>query len=140
MTYKRKEISSYNCKPMPPKISSAEWEVMNVIWENSPATAASIMSGLPKDHGWSPKTVGTFLIRLVDKGVLKATRKGRAFEYRPVVTRDECVTAEGDSFMQRVFQGAAGPLLLHFGERAKLSDPEIRELEQLLKAKRKGRK
>lgn len=125
---------------MTPKISSAEWEVMNVIWDHSPATAASIMAGLPKDHGWSPKTVGTFLIRLVDKGVLEAERKGRAFEYRPAISREACVAAEGDSFMQRVFQGAAGPLLLHFGERAKLSDAEIRELEQLLKAKRKGRK
>ena len=38
-----------------------------------------------------------------------------------------CVAAEGASFTQRVFQGAAGPLVLHFVENADLSPEEIRE-------------
>lgn len=125
---------------MPPKISSSEWEVMNVVWAKSPLTAAEVFAGLPPDHGWAPKTVNTFLTRLAEKGALQVERSGKALQYAPRVTRDDCVAAEGESFAQRVFQGAAGPLVLHFVENADLSPQEIRELEQLLRAKKKAKK
>ena len=124
---------------MPPKISAAEWEVMNVAWDHNPISAVEAFAALPKGHGWAQKTVNTFLTRLVEKGVLAVTREGKANSYTPLFRREECVAAEGESFLSRVFQGAAGPLVLHFAGRAELTPEEIRELEQLLKAK-KGRR
>lgn len=124
---------------MPPKISSAEWEVMNVIWTDAPLTAVEVFERLPKGHGWAPKTVNTFLARLTEKGVVAAKKEGKAFVYTARFPREACVKSESDSFLQRVFNGAAGELVLHFCERAELSAEEIRELERLLKTK-KGHK
>ena len=123
---------------MTPKISSAEWEVMNVVWAQHPITAAEVLRSLPADRGWAQKTVNTFLTRLVGKGVLSARRQGKANVYRPRLTRDQCVATEGESFLQRVFQGATGSLVLHFCERADLTAEEICELEELLRAKKSG--
>jgi BlaI family penicillinase repressor len=123
---------------MPPKISSAEWEVMNVIWDRSPLTAAEVFAGLPADHGWKPKTVNTFLARLADKGALKVVKKEGVNVYAVRVRREDCVASESESFLQRVYQGAAGPLLLHFCQQEKLSAEEIAELQKLLREK-KGR-
>ena len=123
---------------MPVKISPAEWEVLNVLWEKAPASAADIFAALPADRGWHPKTVNTFLTRLVDKKVLRVRRDGRSNVYAPVKSREQCIRAESESFLQRVFRGASGPLLLHFVERADLSPEEIRELERLLKQKKKS--
>ena len=53
---------------MPPKISSAEWEVMSVVWDKAPVTATEVFEALPPGHGWKQKTVNTFLTRLVEKG------------------------------------------------------------------------
>ena len=58
--------------------------------------------------------------------------------YAPRLRRGDCVAAESESFLQRVFQGAAGPLLLHFCEQQDLSAEEIEELQRLLR-KKKGR-
>jgi len=124
---------------MPPKISSAEWEVMNVVWTRATATAAEVFAGLPRGHGWKQKTVNTFLTRLVDKGVLKVTKADHVNRYQPRLRREACVASESEGFLQRVFQGAAGPLLVHFCEQQDLSEADIRELEKLLK-KKKGRK
>jgi BlaI family transcriptional regulator, penicillinase repressor len=121
---------------MRPRISAAEWEVMNVVWARQPLTATQVFDALPPQHGWKQKTVNTFLTRLAAKGVLAAAKEGKAFVYSARNTRDECVRNEGESFLHRVFQGAAGDLMLHFCERADLSPDEIRELEQLLKAKK----
>src|SRR5271165_6848053 len=121
---------------MPPRISSAEWEVMNVIWLKGPLTATEVFEALPAGNRWKPKTVNTFLTRLVAKGALAADRKGKAFLYTAQVAREKCIQAESDSFLQRVFQGAAGDLVLHFCEQAELTEGEMRELEHMLRAKR----
>ena len=122
---------------MPIKISPAEWEVLNVLWDRAPATAAEIFEALPREKEWHVKTVNTFLARLVEKGVLQVRREGRSNVYVPRKTREQCIEAEGESFLNRVFRGAFGPMLLHFVEQANLSAEEIRELERLLRKKKK---
>ena len=137
-SYKRKNSILTFVRNMKPKISAAEWEVMNVVWVQHPITAAQVYAGLPEGNGWKQKTVNTFLTRLVAKKVLGVTKQGNLNLYAPRLRREECVATEGDSFLSKVFQGAAGSLVLHFCERAELSPEEIRKLEQMLKAK-KGR-
>jgi BlaI family penicillinase repressor len=121
---------------MPPKISSSEWDVMNVLWAKSPRTAAEIFAALPAGHGWHQKTVNTFLARLAAKGVARVTKDGNVNVYAARLRQEECVTREGRGFLERVFRGAAGPMLLHFCEQADLTAEEIRELEKLLKKKK----
>lgn len=121
---------------MTPKISSAEWDVMSVVWAKTAATAPEVFAALPHGHGWKQKTVNTFLTRLVDKGVLAVDRREKAFVYTARLPRDKCIQSESASFLQRVFRGATGDLVKHFCEQADLSAEEIRELEQLLKTKK----
>lgn len=124
---------------MKPKISSAEWEVMNVMWSNNRATAAEVFAALPNAKEWKQKTVNTFLTRLVAKGVLKVSKDNHVNVYTPALRRQDCVRAESRHFLERVFQGATGPLLVHFCGEAKLTPDEITELEILLR-KMKDRK
>ena len=121
----------------PPRISAAEWEVMNVLWAQAPLTAAEVFQQLPAGHGWKAKTVNTFLTRLVKKRALRVTRQHDLNAYVPAIKRQTCVADEGASFLQRVFKGAAGPLVMHFCEHAELSEAEIAELQALLQSKRK---
>ena len=112
---------------------------MSVVWAKAPATATDVFEALPAGHGWKQKTVNTFLTRLVDKGVLKADRKEKAFLYSARLPREKCVQLESESFLQRVFRGATGDLVKHFCAQGELTPEQIEELEQLLKTK-KGRK
>lgn len=112
---------------------------MSVVWAKAPLTATEVFARLPHGHGWKQKTVNTFLTRLVEKGALSADKNEKAHVYTAKVDREKCVQAESASFLDRVFQGAAGNLVLHFCERADLTADEIRELKQLLKT-RKPRK
>lgn len=121
---------------MPPKISSAEWEVMSVVWDKAPVTAPEVFEALPRGHGWKQKTVNTFLARLAAKGVLRVDKKEKAHVYVARVPREKCVQSESETFLQRVFRGATGDLVKHFCARAELTPEEIRELEQLLQAKK----
>src|SRR4051812_47119205 len=113
-----------------PRISETEWEVMKVIWGRSPVSAQTICETLAARDDWHPKTVKTLLSRLVKKGALGFKKEGRAYLYRPLVAEHDCVTAESESFLDRVFGGSLKPMLAHFAQTRKLSATEIAELKR----------
>ena len=117
-----------------PRISETEWEVMKAVWTHAPCSAGEIIKALRQtDASWHPRTAKAFLNRLVQKKALGFSREGRAYVYRPLVRREECVDAASESFLERVFGGSLKPMLAHFVQRDKLSPDEIRELRRLLK-------
>ena len=116
-----------------PKISESEWTVMEVLWNSSPQSASEVAKALKQDTGWAENTVRTLLTRLVEKGALAiADEAGSPKLYSPAVKREACVKAESESFLDRIFQGAAKPLLVHFAKNARLSPDEVRELKRIL--------
>ena len=64
-------------------ISSAEWEVMRVLWAKGQATSSEIIAILAKKLDWSASTVKTLLGRLADKGYLTSQRQGRGLSIKP---------------------------------------------------------
>ena len=120
-------------------ISDAEWQVMQIIWRLGKATAADVIAKLAESKDWSHRTVRTLLGRLVEKGALEAADDGNRYLYRPLVSRQKCVRAEGRSFLKKVFAGDAAELLVHFAQDAHITPAQIDELKRLLDAKRSGR-
>ena len=53
-----------------PKISEAEWEVMKIVWTDSPRTSNQIIEALEDTKDWKPKTIKTLISRLVSKNAL----------------------------------------------------------------------
>jgi BlaI family transcriptional regulator, penicillinase repressor len=116
-----------------PAITESEWTVMEALWASSPHTAAELTQVLRPTTTWAENTVRTLLSRLVDKGALKLGKNESGTRtFAPAVSRAACVTAEGESFIQRLFGGAAKPLLAHFAQKGNLSAAEVEELKQLL--------
>ncbi|MBP8256166.1 MAG: BlaI/MecI/CopY family transcriptional regulator [Opitutaceae bacterium] len=116
-----------------PDISDSEWSVMEALWESSPQTASELTKTLRPTMNWAENTVRTLLTRLLDKGALKTAENASGTRtYLPAVKRESCVRAEGESFMQRIFGGAAKPLLVHFAQNSKLTAKEVRELKKIL--------
>ncbi len=119
------------------KISESEWQIMNVVWERAPVTAANIVENLSGRTGWHSRTIRTLLDRLVKKGALKITPGGKSQLYEPRISMAECVRQESQSFLERVFGGEPASMLLHLVKETKLSKEEIKELKKLLSEKEK---
>lgn len=120
-----------------PEISDAEWEVMNVLWEESPRTASEVAAALAPTTRWNPSTVKTLLGRLVKKGVLRFRSEGNRYLYMPAIPRERYVRKESESFIERVF-GSEAPMILHFVRKARLSQSDIEELRRILDEKEKS--
>jgi BlaI family penicillinase repressor len=116
-----------------PRISEAEWEIMKIVWSKAPTSASEVILALmAKDRAWHPKTVKTYLARLVNKRVLAFHKEGRAYVYSPLITEKECVEAASKSFLERVFGGSLKPMLAHFVGTQRLSPKEIEDLKRIL--------
>ena len=121
-----------------PKISEAEWEIMKLIWKSNPITSEEIINLLSGRMMWSAQTIKTFITRLIKKEVIGFEKKGRVYYYYPLLSEEECIRSENESFLKRVYDGALNMLFTKFLEE-ELSMDQIEELERILKDKKEKR-
>ncbi|MEO0413316.1 MAG: BlaI/MecI/CopY family transcriptional regulator [Verrucomicrobiota bacterium] len=115
------------------KISEAEWQVMEILWENSPLTAQEVILALDSTQDWKPQTVKTLLNRLLKKGCLEHTKISNRYLYKPALSRTDAVSTETTSFLDRICQNSLLPLLAHsVATNRQLEKEEIEKLRELL--------
>lgn len=107
-----------------------------MIWSGKGSTAKQVVEALQRKRKWKPRTIQTLLRRLVDKGVLGYTKRGREYVFHPLVEAKACVRTASRSFISRVFDGELAPFLAFFLENEDLTDEEVEELRQILNHRR----
>ena len=113
-------------------ISEAESRVMDVLWTRSPRTADEVVEALSGATDWHEKTIKTLLNRLMRKGALNHERDGRRYLYSPAISREDYVSQESRTLINRLFDGRVAPMLAHFREHEQLGPEDIRALRKLL--------
>lgn len=116
-----------------PTITPAESEVMEVLWSKSPRPAEDIAGQLHETHDWQLATTKTLINRLLRKKALRATKEGRRYLYEPGITREQWLTTESASLLDRLFDGRLAPFVAHFSRQRKLSARDIEEITAILK-------
>lgn len=115
-------------------ISDAESLVMEVLWAGQRMAAEDVVAALVSQHQWQEATIKTLLNRLLKKGAISAEKEGRRYLYSSVLKREQWVTTESKSMLDRLFGGRVAPLVAHFGKHRKLSKPDIEELKRLIES------
>jgi predicted transcriptional regulator len=84
------------------KLPGAEFEVMKTIWANEPpVTTNMLMEQLGNQKGWKLQTLITLLLRLVDRGFVRAEKNGKQRTYYPLVDKERYLEFETSSFIER---------------------------------------
>src|ERR1700744_6495917 len=113
-------------------ISTAESQVMEALWRQSPLTAEEIIAEVAGPQGWSEPTVKSLINRLLTKGAIAADKEGRRYLYRPCVERAAYVSRESRGLLDRLFEGRIAPLVSHFSQTNQLSPEDLAELKRLI--------
>lgn len=118
-----------------PSLSPGEWEIMKAIWDGprNEIAVREVFEQIGHERDWSYSTIRTMMDRLVDKGYLRSEKRTNVNLYRPVVPRRRALIQAIGGFIDQVFDGSAGPLVVQLLKQAKLSEEERREIRQLLK-------
>jgi predicted transcriptional regulator len=96
--------------PLRAALGNLEREVMDVVWQTGETTVKAVQSALPRQVAYT--TVMTTLDRLFKKGFVARTRRGRAFVYQALRTREQTEAAVAGGMMSGLFIGpSAVPIL-----------------------------
>ena len=114
------------------KLTEAEWQIMNALWQENPATARELMKRLPSGIHWAYTTIKTMLNRLVDKNVVTEQKNGNTSFYKPLVSQKKARSSAFKSLLDQAFNGATGPLVHFLLEEQKLSKKQRQEILNVL--------
>src|SRR4051812_22092592 len=115
-----------------PTLTPQELAIMKVVWQRDKATVRDVYEALRAKRSVAYTTVMTMMRILEEKGFLKKTQVERAYVYRPSRPRQQVVGAMVRDFVDRVFDGAAGSLLLHLAKDGRLTKEERQHIKRLI--------
>lgn len=122
------------------RISDAELEVMNVIWEKGEVTSLEIIKKLAHCK-WNDNTVRTLINRLIaKKAVGISKREGKTYTYVPLIKENEYRMKRAKKFVGQFYHGSINEMLLNFVEENEVSQKDLQFLMDKIdsKKKRKG--
>jgi BlaI family transcriptional regulator, penicillinase repressor len=113
-----------------PRLTRLELEVMDLFWDQGPATVRQVLELLPPRRRPAYTTVLTVVSRLEEKGALERSGKvSNAVVYRPRIARRAIHRRLVRELLDHV---GAQRLVAHLVEEGHLSLAELRELEAAL--------
>lgn len=115
------------------KITDSEFLVMRVLWgARQELTITQIRESLEKTTDWNSSTIKTLIRRLVNKGVVEATKK-EVYYYKPLITEDEYNQYITKDLIDRLYNGSAKNLVASLLSNKKLNEKDIEELRNMFR-------
>jgi BlaI family penicillinase repressor len=122
---------------MPEKpLTPLELEIMHILWDSGPSTVSEVQPKLKSELAYT--TVMTMLNVLLRKGKVKRVQDGRAFRYRPAVTRRRATGSAVEDLVKRMFGGSTEALLLSLVDARRIDSKDLERLShEVAAAKRR---
>ncbi len=92
-------------------LTRQELQIMKVVWDLGSATVKDVCNTLSQQKKTAYTTVLTLMGILEDKGALTHQRNGRAFVYRPLLSRRQATTNQIRDLALRFFDGRTDKLI-----------------------------
>jgi predicted transcriptional regulator len=112
-------------------------EVMELVWRDQEATVAALVDAIGRKRPVTYTTVLSAVQKLEKKGWLKHRSAGRAHIYFATQRREQVGRRTLKELLKSAFQGDPRLLLASLLEETRLSQQELKELRQLIDARRK---
>lgn len=113
-------------------LTSAEWYVMEALWQHNHCTGREAVEQLAKAVNWSRSTTLTMLRRMTEKGLVRCEESDGVLTYSALIPQEEAVQQETTDFLDRVYHGSVSMMLSAFTRKQPLSAGEIEELYAIL--------
>ena len=117
-----------------PTLTPQELALMKIVWERGPSTVRHVYEALLEDRRIAYTTVMTMMNVLERKGHLRKAAEGRSYRYHSVRPRAQVVGSMVREFVDRVFGGAAEPLLVHLIEDRQVTAQELDKLARRVRS------
>jgi predicted transcriptional regulator len=111
-------------------LTPLELQIMQVLWDGGPGTVADVQSRLA--GGLAYTTVQTMLGVLLRKKKVRRQMVGRAYVYRPAISREGAVANALADLVGRMFGGSSEALLMSLVDTRQITAEELARAARLL--------
>jgi predicted transcriptional regulator len=111
-------------------LTPLELQIMQALWDGGPGTVADVQSRLA--GGLAYTTVQTMLGVLLRKKKVRRQLAGRAYVYRPAISREGAVATALADLVGRMFGGSAEALLMSLIDTRQITAEELARATRLL--------
>jgi predicted transcriptional regulator len=119
-------------RPPSKTLTTQELEIMKIVWELGTASVRDVYESLRTRRKVAYTTVQTMMRVLERKGHVERRREVRTDLYTATRPQQQVLGRMVREFVDRVFNGAAHPLVLHLVRDRRLSKKELQELSRLV--------
>jgi len=123
-----------------PEVTDAEWDVLDALWHESPASAVQVHKQLAGRKAWSLGTVKTLLQRLHTKGAVTRAAERTWFVYKPAFTKRAWLRTASRDLLRRAGRAEQSPMLAFFLKETELDGAELARLRGLLDELERGQR
>lgn len=111
-----------------PKIFESEYRFCLILWENEPVNSTKLVALCKEQLGWSKATTYTVVRRLAERGVLKNENA----TVTALISKEDVQEAELDALVEKTFEGSIPAFIAAFSRSKKLSEEEVKQLQELI--------
>jgi len=122
------------------ELTEAEWDIIEVVWEQEPCAAPTVQEELAARKKWTYSTVKTLMDRMVAKGQLTTERIRNLMLYRSAISQRDAQRGELMRTVKRAFGGAFTPMMQFMLDDNTLSHRELEDLGEMIRKKRRREK
>lgn len=129
-----RKAQNKNARGLEKFFGELELVVMNLVWDLESATVSDVLEQLnqEKDRHLAYTTVMTIMSRLVEKGWLISEKKGRAYVYQTVYSRQDAEAAAVGSVLRALLEDFGEVAVAQFVRELDGIDPDqLAQLAQL---------
>src|SRR5215472_2620436 len=119
-------------RPKHSTLTPQELEIMKLVWERDSAKVRDIYETLLERRKIAYTTVMTMMKILESKGYLKKRLHERAYVYRPAHRKEQVIGKMIREFVDRVFNGSTGPLLVHLVKARHIREKDLQKIRRMI--------
>ena len=113
------------------KLTEAEKDLMEILWQKKAAFMKDILEEYPEPKP-APTTIATLLKRMQNKGLIDYKMYGNSREYFPTLKKEDYFNKEMSSMIDRFFNNSVTQFASFFTANSKLSQKELKELRDMI--------
>jgi predicted transcriptional regulator len=121
-----------------PSLTPLELQIMQVLWRDGPRNVQHVQKNLPAETDLAYNTVQTMLNILHRKGRVRRSLKGRAYTYRPTVSKEKALGQAVRDLVERMFGGSSEELVMSLIKSRQVDPARIADLSRRVADQKKG--
>ena len=122
-----------------PQLTPLELEIMKVLWELGEGSVRAVQAHPVLDsRALAYNTVQTMLNILVRKKRVKRVKRGKAYVYKPLISRSQVTRAVLGDLIDRFFEGDAERLVLGLVETRHVTPEKLAALQSLIEEEKES--